>query len=323
MGAEGASIFEIAAGAGLTPKTTGKWRGRFRDLGPDGLADAPGRGRKKAHGAEERVGILALACTRPPDGSARRSVRKLAAAVGRSASFVQGVPAAGRPKPHRAKHRCGRSPDPESAAKRADIVGPCVSPPKSALVICVDEKSQIQALDRRQPCLPMRGGEPRRPAATYKRSGTTCLLAALTVHTGDAEARCVDGASGAEFPRFLKRPRRLHPGRGLRIIADNPSARKSREVRAWLASKRRDHMHYTPTYASWLNQVEIWFNMFTRDVVRGRQVRNRTPDAACGRARGRWWTSLWSTSGATTGTTPGHSAGPTPGSRSPYDDPFI
>jgi hypothetical protein len=270
MGAEGASIVEIAAGAGMTRSMVSVWRRRFRDLGPDGLlADAPGRGRKKKYGAEERVDLLALACTKPPNGSTRWSVRKLAAATGRSATFVHGVLAAGRLKPHRTKYWCGKSPDPEFASKRADIVGPCMSPPKNALVICVDEKSQIRALDRRQPCLPMREGEPRRLTAMYKRNGTTCLLAALSVHTGSVEARCVDSARGAEFLEFLKRLHRLHPRRELHIVADNLSAHKSREVRAWLASKRRVHMHYTPTYASWLNQVEIWFNMFTRDVVRG------------------------------------------------------
>jgi hypothetical protein len=113
----------------------------------------------------------------------------------------------------------------------------------------VDEKSQIQALDRRQPCLPMREGQPMRLTSTYKRNGTTCLLAALSVHTGDVEARCVDGANAAEF---LKHLHRLHPRRELHIVADT-STHKNAGARVWLASKMRVHMHYTPTYASWLN----------------------------------------------------------------------
>jgi len=269
MGGGGASIAEIAAGAGLTPAVVSKWRARFREMGAEGLLDAPGRGRKKAVGPEERVAILALACTEPADGSVRWSVRKLAAATGRSRALVQRVLAAGRLKPHRTHHWCGKSPDPEFAAKSAEIIGLYLSPPANALVLRVGEKSQIQALDRTQPCLPMREGSPGRLTATYRRNGTACLLAALSAHTGDVAGRCADSANGREFLRFLKHLAAGNPRREIHIVADNLSAHKCAEVKAWLASKRRVHMHCTPTRASWLNQAEIWFNIFTRDVVRG------------------------------------------------------
>lgn len=262
-------LAEISKRTGLTPKICSKWRKRFAEMGTVGLSDMPGRGRPKIYDAESRVDVLALACTTPVDGSTRWSVRKLAEVTGQSKSTVHTILTAGKLKPHKTDYWCGKSPDPEFAEKRTAIVGLYLSPPENALVLCVDEKSQLQALDRTQPLLPMRPDDPARLTATYKRNGTTCLLAALAVHQGEITGKCVDSANSQEFLKFLKRLYRQYPDKELHIIADNLATHKQADVTAWVAKTKRVHMYFTPTYASWLNQIEIWFNIFTRDVLRG------------------------------------------------------
>lgn len=195
-------------------------------------------------------------------------MRKLAEATGHSKSAVQQILAEGAIKPHKTKYWCGKSPDPEFEEKQAAILGLYLNPPENALVLCVDEKSQIQALDRTQPLLPMRPGNPKRLTATYKRNGTTCLLAALAVHAGTVEGRCVESSNHEEFLKFLKSLYRKFPGKHLHVIVDNLAVHKHQKVMAWLESKRRMTLHFTPTYSSWLNQVEIWFNIFARDVLK-------------------------------------------------------
>jgi len=269
LSAEKVPLTEIAERTGLTRKICSKWRKRFATMGITGLSDMPGRGRPKVYNAESRVDVLALACTTPVDGSTRWSVRKLAEITGQSKSTVHTILTAGKLKPHKTRYWCGKSPDPEFAEKRAAIVGLYLSPPENALVLCVDEKSQLQALDRTQPLLPMRPNAPARLTATYKRNGTTCLLAALAVHQGEIIGNCVDSANSQAFLKFLKKLYRQYPGKELHIIVDNLATHKQADVRAWVASKKRVHMYFTPTYASWLNQIEIWFNIFTRDVLRG------------------------------------------------------
>lgn len=136
-------------------------------------------------------------------------------------------------------------------------------------MLSVDEKSRIQALDRTQPELPLKPGKPKRQTNTYKRHGTTCLLAALSIHEGSVEARCVDRHTHEEFLAFLKRLYRKHPRREMHVILDNFSAHTHKKVMDWAARRRRLTLHFTPTYASWLNQIEIWFGILTRDVIRG------------------------------------------------------
>jgi transposase len=266
---EKVSLAEIAERTGFTRKVCSKWRKRFTEAGIAGLSDMPGRGRPKVYDAESRVDVLALACTTPVDGSTRWSVRKLAEVTGQSKSTVHAILTAGKLKPHKTEYWCGKSPDPEFAEKRAAIIGLYLSPPENGLVLCVDEKSQLQALDRTQPLLPMRPDDPARLTATYKRNGTTCLLAALAVHQGEITGKCVDSSNSLEFLKFLKSLYRQYPGKELHIIVDNLATHKQADVRAWVSSKRRVRMYFTPTYASWLNQIEIWFNIFTRDVLRG------------------------------------------------------
>jgi hypothetical protein len=172
-------------------------------------------------------------------------------------------------KPHKVHYWCGKSPDPEFEPKQAAIIGLYLSPPENALVLSVDEKSQIQALDRTQPELPLRPGNPKRHTATYTRHGTTCLLAALAVHEGTVEARCVDSNNRHVFLAFLKNLYRAHPHKQLHVVVDNLPLHKHPEVMEWVSRRRRLTLYFTPTYASWLNQIEIWFNIFARDVVKG------------------------------------------------------
>lgn len=267
--AQGVPLSEIAQRTGLSVNSCLKWRKRFAQSRLDGLSDKPGRGRPQAITQEQRLDVMALACTTPVDGGNRWSIRKLADATGFSVGAVHGILNSGDLKPHKVHHWCGKSPDPEFAVKQAAIIGLYMEPPLNALVLCVDEKSQIQALDRTQPLLPMRPGAPKRLTATYKRNGTTCLLAALAVHEGTVEGRCIDSTNHVNFLNFLKHLYRSNPGRELHIIADNLSAHKHKTVLEWAEKRRRLHLHFTPTYASWLNQIEIWFNIFSRAVLKG------------------------------------------------------
>jgi len=218
---------------------------------------------------EERVHVMALACTTPDDASNQWSVRRLADASGFSKSSVHRILQEASLKPHKVDYWCGKSPDPEFEEKQAAILGLYLSPPENALVLSVDEKSQIQALDRMQPMLPLRPRKTKRFTHTYTRHGTTCLLAALLVHRGEIEGRCVDRHTHAEFLSFLKHLYRKYPGKDLHVIADNYSAHKHSEVMEWASKRRRLTLHFTPTYASWLNQIEIWFGILTRKVIRG------------------------------------------------------
>lgn len=266
--AAGESVAAISATTGLGPQAVSGWRRRYLEAGLPGLRDKPRAGRPPQITPQERLAVIALATSTPPDGCSRWSVRRLAAEAGIAPSSVHRILREGKLRPHRTKYWCGRSPDPEFEAKQAAILGLYLDPPTDALVVCVDEKSQIQALDRTQPELPMRAGDERRLTSTYKRHGTTCLLAALAVHSGKVTGRCVERNDHATFLRFLKALYRAHPRTELHVILDNLSVHKHAEVLDWASRRRRLTLHFTPTYASWLNQVEIWFGIFARDVLK-------------------------------------------------------
>lgn len=260
---------QICQRTGLSLTNSLKWRRRFLHSRLDGLRDKQRKGKPPSITPQQKVAVTALACTVPKDGSSRWSVRKLAKAASLSAATVHRILNQGRLKPHKIKYWCGKSPDPEFEEKQAAILGLYLDPPDNALVLGVDEKSQIQALDRTQPQLPLRWGKPRRQTATYKRHGTTCLLAALAVHAGNIEGRCVDRHTHKEFLGFLKYLYRKYPGKKLHVIVDNFSAHKHKAVREWAQKRRRLTLYFTPTYASWLNQIEIWFSIFSQDVIKG------------------------------------------------------
>jgi len=267
--ARGLTLKGIAAEVGLDWQICMKWRRRFLASRIEGLKDKSRRGRPAIITPEERVQVMALACTEPDDGSNHWSARKLADASGLSKSTVHRILNEASLKPHKTDYWCGKSPDPEFTEKQTSILGLYLSPPENALVICVDEKSQIQALDRTQPMLPLRPGRAKRLTNTYTRHGTTCLLAALLVHQGTIEGRCVERHTHEEFLNFLKHLYRKFPNRELHVIVDNYSPHKHQKVMEWASKRTRLTLHFTPTYASWLNQIEIWFGILAREVLCG------------------------------------------------------
>jgi transposase len=267
--AEGIPLPEISKKSGLSRQNCTRWRMRFLKERMDGLKDLPRKGRPPTIAPETKTKVTKLACTQPLDGSNQWTRQSLAKIVGIGKTTVHRILTQGELKPHKIEYWCWKSPDPEFEEKQAAILGLYLNPPENALVLCVDEKSQIQALDRSQPMLPLRLGKPKRFTATYKRHGTTCLLAALSVHEGTVTGRCVDKNNHSTFLNFLKHLYRSNPGKNLHIIMDNLSLHKHRDVMDWVQHRRRLTIHFTPTYASWLSQVEIWFNIFTRDVIRG------------------------------------------------------
>jgi len=267
--AQGLPIKETAEQCGLSQLSVFKWKRRFLEQRLEGLSDEPRPGRPARITPAQRLAVVDLATSTPEQGKSSWSVTDLARASGLSRTTVHRILAEGKLKPHKTEYWCGRSPDPEFEAKQAAILGLYLDPPENALVLSVDEKSQMQALDRTQAELPMKPGTPRRLTATYKRHGTTCLLAALAVHDGEVTARCRDKNDQLTFLAFLKALYRKYPGKQLFVICDNLSVHKGKDVREWAAKRRRLTILHTPTYASWLNQVEIFFNIFTREVMRG------------------------------------------------------
>lgn len=192
----------------------------------------------------------------------------MARASGISTSSVQRIWRAFGLQPHRTES-FKLSPDPLFVDKVRDIVGLYLNPPDRALVLCVDEKSQIQALDRTQPLLPMRPGQAERRTFDYKRNGTTSLFAALDVATGRVLGRCYKQHRAAEFRRFLDAVDRAVPAElDVHLVMDNYATHKTPMIRNWLAKRPRYHVHFTPTYASWLNQVERWFALLTERQIR-------------------------------------------------------
>jgi putative transposase len=255
LSAEGMTLREISFKSGLSEKNCLKWRKRFLKDRVDGLKDEPRKGRPPVITPWQRAQVIRLACERPSNGSNSWSVRELARVTGLGSTTVHRILKEASLKPHTVHHWCGKSPDPEFEPKQAAIIGLYLNPPENALVLSVDEKSQIQALDRTQPELPLRPGNPKRHTATYTRHGTTCLLAALAVHEGTVQARCVDRNNRHEFLAFLKSLYRAHPHKHLHVIADNLPLHKHPDVMEWVSRR--------------LNQLEIWFNIFARDVVKG------------------------------------------------------
>lgn len=252
----------------MTENVIGKWRKRFASDGLAGLTDAPRSGKPARFTEADRKKVIHLACQRTESGTQRYSQHEIAGMCGMSQSWVSEILRGADLKPHKTDYWCGRSPDPEFESKMIDIVGLYLNPPENALVLSVDEKTQIQALDRSQPELPLRKGNPRRVTNTYKRNGTVNLMAALAVQTGEVTAREVDRNNSENFLKFLKYLDRKYRNVQIHIIMDNLSTHKNKQVTEWLAKKRKFHVHFTPTYASWLNQIEIWFSIMSRKILK-------------------------------------------------------
>ena len=267
---DGKSLDQIIELTGKSRPVVNKWRNRFRESGLDGLKDARRSGKPKTITPEQKTMVIEKACSKPQGGYTNWSQERIAQEIGISQSKVFQILKQADLKPHKIEYWCGKPRDPEFEEKMINIVGLYMSPPENAIVICVDEKTQIQALDRTQPELPLRSGNPKRQTATYKRNGTVSLIAALAVHTGEVTAKTIKSNNAENFLAFLKGLDRKYTKKKLHVIADNLSIHKHKDVKEWLEGKKKKiHLHFTPTYSSWLNQVEIWFNILTKDVVKG------------------------------------------------------
>jgi transposase len=266
--AAGASNTAIADGLGVTKHTVGKWRARFAGQRLDGLLDEPRPGTPRRIGDEEVAALVDRTLAAVPDGATHWSLRTMAKASGLSAATVGRVWRAFGLQPHRAE-TFKLSTDPLFAEKVRDIVGLYLAPPDRALVLCVDEKSQVQALDRTQPLLPLRPGQAERHTHDYARHGTTSLFAALDVKAGTVIGRCFPRHRTAEFRRFLDEiDANVPPDLDVHLVLDNSATHKTALIRRWLAKRPRYHVHFTPTSASWVNQVERWFGLLTDRALR-------------------------------------------------------
>jgi len=266
--AEGGNNIEVAGRLGIHDDTVGKWRNRFITRRLDGLHDEPRPGKPRSITDEdvERVIVKTLEET-PPDAT-HWSTRSMAAATGMSQSAVSRIWRAFGLKPHLVD-TFKLSPDPLFIDKVRDIVGLYLNPPDAAVVLCVDEKSQIQALDRTAPILPLMPGVPQRRTHDYKRNGITNLYAALDVASGNVIANVTARHRAEEFIRFLNLVNRSVPDQlDVHLIVDNSSTHKTPAVRRWLVHHPRFTMHFTPTYSSWLNLVERWFAELTNKWLR-------------------------------------------------------
>jgi transposase len=265
--ADGLSQQEAARKAGVRRRIVTKWCGRFRKLGLAGLADAGGRGRKPSLSEETRAIILTQA-TQPPKGRTRHSVRSMARKAQASVGTVHALWQANDIKPHLTR-TFKLSKDPQFETKFWDIIGLYLNPPDKALVLCCDEKSQCQALERTQPGLPLGVGHIRTRTHDYIRHGTVTLFAALSYLDGKIMSRTAEQHTHKEWLAFLKAIEHETPaGLDIHLIMDNYATHKHPAVKAWMARHPRFHPHFTPTSSSWLNLVERFFRDLTEDVVR-------------------------------------------------------
>jgi transposase len=269
LAAEGRSNTEIAQRVGCSRPTVILWRHRYAQHGLDGLHDRPRPGRPQTVRRDRRAEILAVTLSPPPKqlGITHWSSRLLADQLGVSHHTVARVWAEHDLKPWRLES-FKFSTDPRLEAKVRDVVGLYLDPPERAIVVCLDEKSQIQALSRTAPSLPLRPGAAERRTHDYVRHGTTTLFAALEVATGKVVDQCYPRHRHSEFLAFLKQVARAYPRRQLHLVLDNYGTHTHARVRAWLAKHPRVHLHFTPTSASWLNLVEVFFAIITRQAIR-------------------------------------------------------
>jgi transposase len=269
LASEGLSNHEIARRTGASRPTVLLWRDRFAAGGPAALTVIePGRGRKASISAETERMIIEATLRTKPKGATHWSCRTMARAEGVSSATVQRIWSAHGLQPHRVK-TFKLSTDPRFVEKLTDVVGLYLNPPDKAVVLCVDEKSQIQALDRTQPGLPMKKGRAGTMTHDYKRNGTTTLFAALNVLEGTVIGQCLPRHRHQEFLRFLRQLDREFPADlDLHLIVDNYGTHRHPAVRRWLVGRPRFHLHFTPTSASWLNLVERWFRELTTKRIR-------------------------------------------------------
>lgn len=265
--ADGGSYADIRAAVGVTDAYIARWKQRVVQGGLPALGDLPRSGRPDRLAPRIEAKILAKTQEPPPSPFTHWTTRRMGKLIGVSHVTVHRVWQRAGLQPHRLEHYV-TSDDPDFETKAADVIGLYLTPPANAVVFSVDEKTAIQALDRLDARLPMSPGRAERHGFEYKRNGTLSLYAALDVGTGHVEGMTAARHTSAEFIRFLDQLVATQPkGRAIHIIADNLSAHKTKAVRAWLADHPRVQMHHTPTYSSWLNQVELWFAKIERDMI--------------------------------------------------------
>ena len=264
MSAAGEPGMSIAEKLDLSCEAVSRIRRRFLDEGVEGLAERRKAGRHDhAVSAQTEKQIVELAVSPPPAGRSRWTTRLIAKEVGLTSGCVSDVLRRNGMKPHLVRtYKVSR--DPQFAAKVKDVVGLYLNPPEHAVVLSVDEKTSIQALERTQPPLPLRSGRAVRHTHDYKRHGVIDLFAALEVATGTVTHHMSNTHAARDFLGFMKKVVRKYPGRELHVILDNSSTHGTADVRAWLASNSQVHFHYTPTSASWLNQIEGFFGILAK-----------------------------------------------------------
>ena len=266
--ADGIPSKTVASELGLHEHTVGKWRRRFLKDRIDGLLDEARAGRPRTIDDDQVATVIERTLRSTPRDATHWSIRSMATETGFSHTTIRRIWNAFGLQPHRSE-TFKLSSDPLFVDKVRDIVGLYLSPPNRALVLSVDEKSQIQALDREQPVLPMMPGVPERRTHSYVRHGTTSLFAALDIASGFVIGKCYKRHRAAEFLDFLKQvDAQIPDGLDVHIIIDNYATHKTAVVKNWLARRPHYHVHFTPTSASWINQVERWFAELTRKQIR-------------------------------------------------------
>jgi transposase len=277
MASDGFANTRIAVEFGVSPATVANWRARFSEEGLKQFsAVRPGRGRRPSIPQETIDEIVRITLQKTPPGGTHWSCRTMAARAGISSSTVQRIWSARGIKPHRVE-TFKLSNDPRFEEMLVDVVGLYLNPPEKAVVLCMDEKSQIQALDRTQPSLPMTPGRAGTMTHDYKRNGTTTLFAALDVLTGSVIGQCLP-RHHTKFLKFLKTIDREVPrGLNVHLILDNYATHNHPTVRTWLAKHPRFQLHFTPTSSSWLNMVELFFGRLTDKAIR-RGIFHSVPD---------------------------------------------
>lgn len=274
MAAEGSTNTAIAKKLQISNPTVAYWCKRFGAQGLAGLYDLPSGGRPRTYSDEEVACLMQQALEQLPNNATHWSTRAFAEVTPLSKSTVHRYFTLFGVQPHRSRH-FKLSTDPFFVEKVRDIVGLYLNPPDKALVLCVDEKSQIQALERSQPVLPMGLGYVEGVTHDYFRHGTTTLFAALDVATGTVIGQCKSRHRHQEFLSFLRHIERNVPAElDVHVVMDNYGTHKHPKVRAWFAKRPRFHVHFTPTYASWLNQVERWFGLITQRAIKRGSFRN-------------------------------------------------
>jgi len=273
LAAEGSNNKQIAEKVGLSVVAISHWRTRFAKHGIEGLNDLPRPGKPCIYGHNDRLKVVNVACN-PPSLKTRWTVRELADQTGISKSHLHRIMHELDLKPHQFKMWLFSN-DPEFETKQADIVGLYLNPPKNAFVVCLDEKTGMQAVSRTHEKLPMKQGQVERREFGYKRHGVLALYAALKVHEGQVIGKTEKRHTHAEFLSFVKdiykkwgRKKELH------FVIDNFSAHKHKDVMQWVEEHKRVKFHFTPTHASWLNQIELWFSILARQLLSKKDFRS-------------------------------------------------